>query len=97
MIKDGGPAFPCVIDSYNDVPAHNEQGMTLRDYFAAHAPEVPAWFKIDGFPKMAGCSVEATRLYELELDAYAERRAIAWPWHYADAMLAARDKGEVPR
>jgi hypothetical protein len=37
---DGGPAFPgghgCVTGP--------TVGMSLRDYFAAHAPEVPQWW-----------------------------------------------------
>ena len=38
-INNGGPAFPV------DVPGHRiEFGMTLRDYFAAHAPEPPGDF-----------------------------------------------------
>ena len=38
-INNGGPAFPV------DVPGHKiEIGMTLRDYFAAKAPQPPADF-----------------------------------------------------
>ena len=38
-INNGGPAFPV------DVPGHKiEIGMTLRDYFAANAPQPPADF-----------------------------------------------------
>lgn len=49
--KDGGPAFP--LDAYKGLgPWH---GMTLRDYYAAHAPvdvkmALVAW----GDPKLAG-------------------------------------------
>lgn len=39
----GGPAFPNRGDNTPDNPIYD--GMTLLDYFAAHAPdEVPAWF-----------------------------------------------------
>lgn len=46
-IKDGGPAFPGY-DVYGDgkvaLAGHPHGGMTLRDYFAAHAPQPPeAW------------------------------------------------------
>ena len=37
-INDGGPAFPHVLRNEYDSA---EKGMTLRDYFAAHAPDVP--------------------------------------------------------
>jgi hypothetical protein len=36
--NDGGPAFPCTVDAFKDIPEHHSEGMTLRDYFAAHAP-----------------------------------------------------------
>ena len=36
-IKTGGPAFP-----HENHHGHKIAGMTLRDYFAAHAPEPPA-------------------------------------------------------
>lgn len=38
---DAGPAFPFVYDDTKNY----EEGMSLRDYFAAHAPnEIPNWF-----------------------------------------------------
>jgi hypothetical protein len=38
----GGPAFPLRNTDPNDyIPF---PGMTLRDYFAAHAPEMPSWW-----------------------------------------------------
>jgi hypothetical protein len=51
--NDGGPAFPLTTpaaewDADNGgwrVTGSAISGMTLRDYFAAHAPEVPEWFK----------------------------------------------------
>ena len=54
-----------------------EKGMTLRDYFAAHAPEVPKWFY------EAMCDGKEI----------ADQRCIAmWRYSYADAMLKERDK-----
>lgn len=37
--KHGGPAFPEVPGDCNGY--EGKSGMTLRDYFAAHAPDVP--------------------------------------------------------
>ncbi|MBR8344193.1 hypothetical protein [Burkholderia ambifaria] len=41
----GGPAFPSTTKTYTadngDTMHQGASGMTLRDYFAAHAPEVP--------------------------------------------------------
>jgi hypothetical protein len=39
-MKDGGPAFPYVVEEEGCETAVN-RGMTLRDYIAAHAPEPP--------------------------------------------------------
>ena len=33
----GGPAFPMAMDSSPDGPAFQNEGMTLRDYFAGQA------------------------------------------------------------
>ena len=43
--RTGGPAFP-VTDSHhaNGQIQYGTSGMTLRDYFAAHAPEPPGDF-----------------------------------------------------
>ncbi len=39
-INDGGPAFPSTIQYFpDDKNAAEEQGMTLRDWFATHATE----------------------------------------------------------
>lgn len=55
-LKDGGPAFPEQIavtptgDTYSGLG-----GMTLRQWYAAHAPAVPEWFRLrdDGdWPKV---------------------------------------------
>jgi hypothetical protein len=40
MIDDGGTAFP----SHGSMGEVVQEGMTLRDYFAAHAPPVPDWY-----------------------------------------------------
>jgi hypothetical protein len=39
-INDGGPAFPSTIQYFpDDKNAAEEQGMTLRDWFATHATD----------------------------------------------------------
>lgn len=88
--KDGGSAFPLPIGPAGDIAY---QGMSLRDYFAIHAPE-PTKDEIelqqsfdrnrnphnDGPPKppRRGCA-------EIRADLR---------YSYADAMLAARQKEE---
>lgn len=43
--EQGGSAFPRGVG--------DRGGMTLRDYFAAHAPvEIPQWFQITDFPPL---------------------------------------------
>lgn len=48
---DGGPAFPLPDKEPNGngdvIPQWTQPGMTLRDYFAAHAPELPIPPQID--------------------------------------------------
>jgi hypothetical protein len=67
--SDGGPAFP--------------QGMTLRDYFATHAPAPEEWLVMSIAEKMYGegpCSL--TKIHEIS----AKLR-----YAYADAMLKRRE------
>lgn len=74
--KDGGPAFPCDVDSTQPLGRQvgntvwQTYGMTLRDYFAAQAmPEVYQRVESGGFERVAKLA------YEM-----------------ADAMLKERDK-----
>lgn len=78
QIKDGGPAFPCEQHETQDGLWNQtfESGMTLRDYFAAHAPAPPDWW-IEGYPSSS-------------LDEHGKLIA-EWNWAYADAMLRARE------
>ena len=39
--NNGGPAFPRAGYDGPDLSELSQDGMTLRDYFAAHAPEPP--------------------------------------------------------
>lgn len=43
-INDGGPVHPTqqLAGTYATSPL--KVGMTLREYFATHAPEIPSWF-----------------------------------------------------
>lgn len=44
-LGDGGPAFPMIRDTRYSPDWDHEPGMTLRDYFIAHAPAEPqSWF-----------------------------------------------------
>lgn len=77
---DGGPAFPRTDEL---LPGLSKSGMSLRDWIATHAPEVPAWFEHPNVPH-ADDSQISSRI----------KRMIVWRWHYADAMLAERAKEE---
>lgn len=69
----GGPAFPLVGDNYQI----KNQGMTLRDYFAAKAPAPDeTWI----------CNYARERGYRGEA-----RQRADWNYEYADAMLKARE------
>jgi hypothetical protein len=52
-------------------------GMTLRDWFATHAPPPPAWW-LDQY----GATTSLNEHGKLIAD---------WNWAYADSMLAARE------
>ena len=62
-IDDGGPAFPTNTENAPNAGAcFASPGMTLRDYFAAHAPiDVPSWFR-QGKPACAKASIRALGL-----------------------------------
>lgn len=74
-----------------------QNGVTIREYFAARAPAKPAnWFE----PKMIPApdlqmlmDVElfekATHKWRIE---YKKQAAIQWPWAWADAVLAAGEE-----
>lgn len=68
--SDGGPAFPVMTDA-----GCATSGMSLRDYFAAHAPPVPEQWLKDSLN-------DGQLLVEAEAD---------WRFEHADAMLKARE------
>lgn len=71
-------------------PGSFDHGMTLRDYFAAHAPPMPSAFRDIWISENLGKSWLEQDL----LPADVLRMQIAWRWDYATDMLAAREKGE---
>ena len=71
--ETGGPAFPDPQENWR-----GEKGMTLRDYFAAHAPE---------------CPKEWLSRYSVEKGWHGEAKARAdWCFEYANEMMKARDE-----
>jgi hypothetical protein len=93
QIKDGGPAFPVHVPDGYAYSGHQEcDGMTLRDYFAAHVsvpPDLPmAW----GEDMVGPCPKDAsgrTHGHPGAIQWWAKVEA-AYRYYYADAMLAAR-------
>ncbi len=98
-INEGGPAFPLAATP-ESIDYH---GMSMRDWFAGQAPAVPDWF-------MKGERLELDRRCpsgydgtQAEFDAWSADEVVfmlgrmsAWPWAYADAMLAARSTTCTP-
>lgn len=76
--KDGGPAFPHIVDPRGE----RKQGMTLRDYFAAHFPITMS--EIAMLLNQTGKTATA----EAMMEAMAAVR-----FAYSDAMIKAREKG----
>jgi hypothetical protein len=77
---DGGPAFPRPLSKLtSEEVSPDQEGMKLRDYFAAHAPEM---------------SDEAFKLLKVNegesLESWLARREAMWASTFADAMLAER-------
>ena len=73
-INDGGPAFP----SHGTMGEVAQEGMSLRDYFAAGASTPPG-----DFMRLIGDDGSL----ESALDWH-----VRWSWAYADAMLKARSE-----
>jgi len=81
---DGGQAFPVPAGNFSGGESwSSDNGMSLRDYFAAKAPTMPrhAFEELD----RAGTGSSAP---------WMARRLAAWAYLFADAMLAERDKRE---
>lgn len=84
--NDGGPAFP-VPNLEHDV---NFNGMSLRDYLAANAPETPDWFAPVRHDVVVSDGLTGEkRLIRNQINHAAT--FFAWRWYYADCMLTARE------
>lgn len=81
-IENGGMAFPVQVTLGSYI-----EGMSLRDYFAAHCPHDTAYhIATDTLD-------EAPRRDNLPFQLPDAKDLIAARWAYADAMLDARNKG----
>ncbi len=98
MKNDGGPAFPefhevwtqtGLADGSRIRSYHVGHGMTLRDYFAARAPEMP-WAP-NAFCEMVGIPVPDELMGAAGIE-HLMKAEVAWRYYYADAMLAERDR-----
>lgn len=89
-IKDGGPAFPVFPETSggHGVAFH---GMSMRDYFAAHANETDIQSRILSIPKVKQVFDAGNGKKEVRVEPPFNAREIARYMH-ADAMLAAREK-----
>ncbi|MFA5377415.1 MAG: hypothetical protein WC455_16810 [Dehalococcoidia bacterium] len=77
---DGGPAFPIGSGDMRD-----PHGMSLRDYFIAHAPAEPQeWFTPRDRDGDASCAIFVGD------EDYVKQRFIQWPAAWADEQIKAR-------
>lgn len=89
--KDGGPAFPMLTNIAHNSDWATDCGMSLRDYFAAHAPEpsedeIGRQVSIDRSRNPYNEGPPKPKIRErYEIIAYLKFR-------YADAMLKEREK-----
>lgn len=82
--NSGGPAFPVL--QTDDTVCLN-YGMSLRHYFAAHAPEVPVMFEYRRTQQVVDKGAGEKRMEMVcESDL---ARIVRWRVQYADQMLAA--------
>ena len=100
---DGGPAFPRaeVKDTAMGFQVITGwcPGMSLRDYFIAHAPAKPQeWFWPDIPPRPqaildeSGRCVNSEELKNYDLFERDKQRLVRWPAAWADEMLKSRKK-----
>ena len=89
-IKDGGPAYPMFIpENHFSTGSQDNQGMSLRDWFAGQAPESPK----DWLDSQHNCDRQRNPhndSYKPAIRSDLELRA-SWRWAYADAMIKARE------
>ena len=88
--KDGGPAFPG-FDPASETPKPLN-GMSLRDWFAGHAPPFPAEaMTVPEAEALAGISYDGITFGSPEHWAFWADAEAAWKLLHADAMLKARE------
>jgi len=89
--NDGGPAFPSECEGHGN-PQYHSPGMTLRDYFAVHAPNGPVTFPTTAdAAKFVG--IESPDPYDVEgVARMSAAIQVKLAYMYADAMLAERSK-----
>lgn len=86
--QDGGPAFPVQELNHDGSPYSLQTGMSLRDYFAAHASEFDIKRHMPTgriVPKISVSGGTKHFYDEAEMRTAEQAR-----YHYADAMLEAR-------
>lgn len=66
--------------------------VSLRDYFAANAPDAPVWF--DRIKDSRPVRVRSDWTEIREVFEGPEAYMIRWRWHYADLMMKARTAKE---
>ena len=90
--KDGGPAFPAYADlgSRENYASGKtvEQGMSLRDYFAAKAMQAVWSGQEQSYPGPYPPDEEKLEQWRTE----SLERAAIWSYRQADAMLKAREQ-----
>ena len=83
--KDGGPAYPQMEHFSRKEEGHETDvlapigGMTMRQYYAAHAPDVPDWYD--------HCSDKEPPFLE-----NGRIRFFSWRWYYADMMIKTEEE-----
>lgn len=86
----GGPAFPRIGEGFGN-PHYDAPGMSLRDYFAAHAPEQlgdnaePRWVT-----ERTGIAEPKSPVNSPEWGRFWAEAEVILRYQYADAMLRAR-------
>lgn len=97
-IEDGGPAFPTMRQPETRHPISGDilqeaglvrEGMSLRDWFAGHAPPVPNDYISGTCPDIGSYRDRQPGDFARDFDAWDMRRRAVWSYAYADAMLAA--------
>jgi len=96
MTKDtGGPAFPqkrmyrCSQGIDHEI---HEQGMTLRDWFAGQAPDLPNDIPLTSLACIVGRPYSGIEFGSIEHWRYVADAEAAWKGLHADAMIAERNK-----